>query len=478
MKLRPRLLVMALLVAVPSAVALYVVNDRLRERDMRIMLDRFVTSQLTDDTRERCDANANWFLAGPRPDRPAPEVLAAPDADVYAPRPPTQDLPLEHFAFDGGFQPLSTAGPRFPPDLRQALRSGQTSVIAPFETEEGTGLQRAVVTDWSGSPCAVLLFRMRPLPNEGARAVGMFVAIAGVLIAVALIPALPIVSRVRTLGGEARRAAADEYRSTVTVGGRDEMSSIAFAFNEAASDIRRRATAVRDRDESLRRHIAAVGDVVAGPLVELERELAELDRQHPPESLRAGINAAIVDAHTLAMRLQNVSVAAALKMSLESRARDVVDLGALVQRSVDRHAPFALAMNVQVGVALPPEPIATAADAPLLEQAINNLVDNAIRHNRPGGRVEITLDRTRDGRFSLRVADDGPGAPDEVLSKLNAPRRFRGDEGRVRQPGELGLGLAVVREVGDRLGITWAFRRSAKGWFEAELTGTPGARPS
>jgi signal transduction histidine kinase len=106
----------------------------------------------------------------------------------------------------------------------------------------------------------------------------------------------------------------------------------------------------------------------------------------------------------------------------------------------------------------------------LLEQAVNNLVDNAIRHNRAGGHVTISIDRTSDGRVSLRVEDDGPGAPDDVLAKLNANRRFRGDEGRAHQTGELGLGLAVVREVSDRLGIRWAFRRSARGWFQAELT--------
>jgi signal transduction histidine kinase len=56
---------------------------------------------------------------------------------------------------------------------------------------------------------------------------------------------------------------------------------------------------------------------------------------------------------------------------------------------------------------------------------------------------------------------------------LNANRRFRGDEGKSGRPGELGLGLAIVREVSDRFGIRWAFRKNSKGWFEGELTGMP-----
>src|SRR5262245_36634873 len=125
MKLRPRLLLTALGVALPLTVVLLLISEHLRTRDQRLFLERAVASQLTDDTRERCEANPNWFLAGPRPNRPSAEVLAAPDADVNAPRPPTEALPFEYFAYDEAYSALSSAGPRFPSDLRQLLRSGQ-----------------------------------------------------------------------------------------------------------------------------------------------------------------------------------------------------------------------------------------------------------------------------------------------------------------------------------------------------------------
>ena len=96
---------------------------------------------------------------------------------------------------------------------------------------------------------------------------------------------------------------------------------------------------------------------------------------------------------------------------MESPAADAVDLGQLVQHVIERQAGFARAANVSVGFVPEGGTIIAAADAALLEQAVNNLVDNAIRYNRPGGQVTIALDRTRDGRFSLRVSDDGPGAP-------------------------------------------------------------------
>jgi signal transduction histidine kinase len=471
MKLRARLIVMALLAAIPASLLVYAVNESLRARDMQLMLGRFVTSQLTDDARERCESNPNWFLAGPRPDRPTPQQLAAPDADVNVQRAPVQELPFDYFAYDDGFQPLSTAGPRFPADFRLALKSGAKVVSGSFATNGGTGRQEAVLTGWFNSPCVALLFRMRPVPHQTVERLLIFLTLGVLFFGVASVAGAPTVMRLRKIGIEARHSASEEYRSTVTVSGQDEMSALAFAFNEAAADIRRRATDVKDREDSLRRYISSTADSVTAPLAALARRLAAVDRANAPAPIQADLGAAIADAHGLSMRLQNLSVAATLRMAMESPAADAVDLGALVQRVVEREAGFAAAAGVTVTFAAPGAPIIATADTALVEQAVNNLVDNAIRYNRAGGHVMVTLERTRDGRFSLRVSDDGPGAPDEVLANLNANRRFRGDEGRTQRPGELGLGLAIVREVADRFKIQWAFRRSAAGWFEAELTG-------
>jgi signal transduction histidine kinase len=461
MKLRPRLLVTAAIAAIPAAALAFLVNESLRTRDMQLALDRFVSSQMTDDFRERCESNPNWFIAGPRPDRPTPQQLAAPDADVTAPRPPTQQLPFEFFAYDDGFQPLSTAGPRFPADMRQALRSGTKRMTTAFATPTGTGQQEAVLTGWFNSPCVALLFRMRPVPHQRAEQTGIAVGLAALFFAVAIAAGFPLTRRVRQLAAETRRSAHEEYGSTVAVAGHDELSSAAFAFNEAAAGIRQRSTDIKDREDSLRRYLAATREEVATPLLALEQQL----------SSRPDLNALVSDAHTVAMRLHNLAAAATLKMSAQSGAKSVVDLDRLVEDAVKRQQPFARASGVTVEVKAE-RGIRASADAALLEHAIENLVDNGIRYNRTGGRVMVSLDRTRDGRFSLRVSDDGPGAPDDVLAKLNANRRFRGDEGRSqRGPGDLGLGLAIVREAADRMNMKWSFRRSASEGFEAEITG-------
>src|SRR4029079_19421331 len=107
-------------------------------------------------------------------------------------------------------------------------------------------------------------------------------------------------------------------------------------------------------------------------------------------------------------------------------------------------------------------------DLTLLEQAVSNLVYNAIRHNRPGGHAALILEGEDRGRFRLRVIDDGPGIPEEELAHLIA-RGFRGNDARTRVPGGQGLGLDIAHRVAKLHGFALAFRRSEYGGLEAEL---------
>src|SRR5437870_801401 len=117
MKLGPRLAATALAVSVPVAIVLYLLDDTYREAERRATLDRIVAAQMTDDVKERCESNPSWFLAGPRPNRPTPEQLASPDADVTAPRARPQELPFDYFAYDAAYRERSPAAPRFPNEL-------------------------------------------------------------------------------------------------------------------------------------------------------------------------------------------------------------------------------------------------------------------------------------------------------------------------------------------------------------------------
>ena len=82
----------------------------------------------------------------------------------------------------------------------------------------------------------------------------------------------------------------------------------------------------------------------------------------------------------------------------------------------------------------------------LLDELCQNLCDNAIRYNRPGGKVQIITSCTRDGHCSLTVTDNGIGIPKEAQSSV-FERFYRVDKSRSKATGGTGLGLAIVKHI-------------------------------
>lgn len=81
----------------------------------------------------------------------------------------------------------------------------------------------------------------------------------------------------------------------------------------------------------------------------------------------------------------------------------------------------------------------------LIYRLLYNLTENAIRYNRPNGKVRITV-TDEDGRLVIRVADTGCGIPEQYRESIFQPF-FRVDKSRSRENGGVGLGLSLVWEI-------------------------------
>jgi len=99
-------------------------------------------------------------------------------------------------------------------------------------------------------------------------------------------------------------------------------------------------------------------------------------------------------------------------------------------------------------------------NAPLLEQAIVNLVDNAAKYSGEGATVEVSA-TGRDGLLRVAVSDSGPGIEAHHLERV-FERFYRVDRGRSRDLGGTGLGLAIVKHIAHAMGGS------------ADATSTPG----
>ena len=104
----------------------------------------------------------------------------------------------------------------------------------------------------------------------------------------------------------------------------------------------------------------------------------------------------------------------------------------------------------QVGVFVEGEPVTLQADARMLEELAGNLIDNAIKYNRPGGHVWVKV--ANEGAWVvLRVQDDGIGIPPEHHARV-FERFYRVDKSRSKQTGGTGLGLSIVKHIAERHG--------------------------
>ena len=159
--------------------------------------------------------------------------------------------------------------------------------------------------------------------------------------------------------------------------------------------------------------------------------------------------------------MQNLAAAARLEAAIPDTRVDDVDVGALVERVVARHRPIARGKGIAVDFAIPSDPVTITGDLTLLEQAVSNLVHNAVRYGKEGGHVAVVLEATASG-LRLEVVDDGPGVDEASIGRLTEPR-FRSEEARTRHPDGQGLGLAIARDVAARHDLALRFEPGPDG---------------
>lgn len=461
MTLERRLVFVSLLVALPVAGVVAQSVAWLRARDLLSALERVVTSQMNVQLRERCEADPTWFLTGSLEGRPGPKDPKLGPDDVPA-RPHLDVQPYQLFAYDDDFVPSSPVGARFPIAFKNTMRAGALWQGGPYDAPDGVGAQFALRTGWDDGPCAVLLGRMDAPPYERLYWWAAFLGVEVLFSAVFIAIATPTVLRIRAVSQSAKEAARSEWTVVARSDGHDELTAVSVALNEASTDLRRRVKDVADREDVHRRFVARTAAEIGQPLEALAEKLT-IGTTDP--------QAAVREAHDLSIHLGNLVAAARLRMHLGPTALETVNVAAVIARVVARQASLAKSSAVSLDVTLPATPVTLTADSILIEQAVLNLVDNAVRYNRQGGRVIVSLARESDA-FALRVTDNGPGVSDEQLASMTAIRRFRGDEGRVDRVRQRGLGLALVWEVVERSGLQLALRHAAGGGLEAEVTGT------
>lgn len=132
--------------------------------------------------------------------------------------------------------------------------------------------------------------------------------------------------------------------------------------------------------------------------------------------------------------------------------RERVDLTAAVAASIESLRPMAQGKGVQLDISVPDEPLHADGDAGRLQQAITNVVHNAIKFTPEGGRIAVTVTEHQ-GQNHIRIEDTGQGIEEALLPRI-FDRFIQGESPTTRRHGGLGLGLAIATQLLERHGGT------------------------
>jgi len=247
----------------------------------------------------------------------------------------------------------------------------------------------------------------------------------------------------RALGSAAGRVSTTRDLSTrlpTEEGTPGEVSELTASINAMLGRLEQSATATDDALEATRRFAGDAGHELRTPMTALRANLGVL-RRNPdlgPEER----------AETLADAEREADRAARLLEALQTLARGEAGAKLPWQRlDLSAEAESALegarSRHPEVGweLEIPAEELELAGWQDGLRAALDNLLENAARHGRPGGRVRLTVEREGD-ELIVTVDDDGPGVPEAERERI-FERFARGGEA---QAAGSGLGLALVRQ--------------------------------
>jgi signal transduction histidine kinase len=300
----------------------------------------------------------------------------------------------------------------------------------------------------SGGPIESALAAYGPAIVGG----GALLLVVGAL-GVAFFVLTPARRRLRSLEAAAEALGSGQTSARAPEEGGDEIAALSRAFNRMAGELESRLGELQRADRVRRQLLADVGHELMTPLTAIRGYLETL-----------GMPAAVRDEAT---RERYLRIVTDETQRLEAIIGDLLDLARLegggveiesaevpmswlFERVVERHGVVASGRRIALETSIGKGAEHVRADGRRLEQALQNLVANAVRHTPDGGRVAVSAERVPDGAL-IRVEDTGPGIPQEHLP-LVFDRFYKIDRARASGQSGSGLGLSIVKAIVERHG--------------------------
>jgi signal transduction histidine kinase len=357
------------------------------------------------------------------------------------------------------------------PSLAPLLRPREVASVPPGGSLHRSVQLRSPAGDWrllavrpTGMPGVLVVARsLEPREESLSRILRELLVAAPVALVLASLFGYGLASAaLRPVEAMRRRAAsvtADSPTRLPVPRSRDELSRLAETLNEMLERLHASL-------EHERRFVADASHELRTPLALLRTELElALRRPRTARELRVALQSAFDETERLTRLAEDLLLMARGDRGPLPLQREPLELDGVLETVAARFERQADAAGAAISTS--DSQLLLDADPARLEQALANLVDNAIRYG--GHRIELTA-LVRDGEAEVHVLDDGPGFPEAFIDRA-FDRFSRADE--ARGSGGTGLGLSIVKLIADAhggaAGVANRPGGGADGWFSVPL---------
>jgi signal transduction histidine kinase len=276
----------------------------------------------------------------------------------------------------------------------------------------------------------------------------------------------PTHRRLRSLEEAARAIGEGQSGTRAAVAGGDEVALLATAFNEMAGGLEQRTQALIAADESRRQLLADVSHELMTPLAAIRgytETMAMTDLKLDAETRQRYLGIVADETERMEHIIGDLLDLARLEGGGGNLKLEPVSVAALFERVLHRHDPALQAKGIILERSIKPGADRVTGDSNRLEQVIQNLAANAVRHTPDGGTIRLSAEPV-DAGVRLSVEDNGPGIPEEHLPRV-FDRFYKVDVSRTGTalPSGSGLGLSIVQAIVKRHGGTIEAHNSAHG---------------
>lgn len=290
--------------------------------------------------------------------------------------------------------------------------------------------------DPGGEVMGALRIEFRPPRPAGGLSGWIFAGVLMGALGLMIVPPLYlwVIRPLRHMVDTAHRLGSD-LSTPVGVDRKDEFGDLEEAFES----LRRRIQRMLTQKERL---LTDISHELRGPLsrMAVALPLARAEGQDNPYLGHLERNMAAMD------RLIGELLTLSRGQTPPERDQEALDLAAIARDLLAERSVVTRSQGVELESQLMEAPV--RGDRRLLERAMGNLIDNALRHGASPIRVETGQEG---GQALFEVTDHGPGIPEADLPHLFEPF-YRPDASRSRQTGGTGLGLAIVKAVAESHG--------------------------